>query len=75
MGNNYYYWLGVSNGDFKYKSNGKPVLIEPIPWASDEPSKSDSETQCVLGNSRNKKWYTNELCSWTVGYTICETSL
>jgi hypothetical protein len=30
----YWYWIGVSNVDFTYQSNGNAVSFSPIPWAS-----------------------------------------
>jgi len=71
-----WYWIGVSNDDIKYISNGKSVSISipSIPWKSGEPSKSRSQTQCVIARSGNLKWSTEWPCSKTSGYTICETS-
>ena len=73
MNEHYYYWIGIGIRDtFKYKSNGEPVTINPIPWKGGEPS---TETNCVLGYSRTLKWSADEPCSWENGYTICEYTL
>ena len=51
-----WYWIGVSNTPLKkYKSNNKPVSISTIPWASGEPFKTASETQCINAVSESAK--------------------
>ena len=69
---NAWFWLGVINGDFEYRSNSKPVSIKPIPWGSDKPILPGSDTQCIGAVSETKKWIT-PLCRDYL-YTICQTS-
>ena len=72
MGHSRWFWIGVTNGDFRYRSNGKPLSIEPIPFGSDQPSLPSSDTQCIGAVSGTMKWFTT-YC-WKHLYTICETS-
>ena len=74
IGSSFWFWIGVTNKPLKYKSNNKPVSISTIPWESDQPSKTASETQCLNARSDTLKRHANRLCSTTNGYTICETS-
>ena len=67
----YWYWIGVSNVDLTYQSNGSPVSFSPIPWASGYPTSGGIE--CVSGNSANNEWL-SRACDTTYGYTICEIS-
>ena len=69
-----WYWIGVSNQPLKYKSNNKTVSISTIPWQSGQPSKTASETQCLLANTGSLEWSAGYKCSTTGGYLICETS-
>ena len=73
MGHSRWFWIGVTNGDFRYRSNGKPVSIEPIPFGSDQPILTGSDTQCVGAVSGTLKWIT-PLCNNPIVYTICETN-
>ena len=72
MGHSRWFWIGVTNGDFRYRSNGKPLSIGPIPFGSDQPSLPSSDTQCIGAVSGTMKWFTS-FC-WKHLYTICETS-
>ena len=68
----YWFWLGVS-GELKYKSNGLPVTIDPIPWESGYPyTESSYSGNCI--NIYNGKWRNNYECSKSNGYAICEKS-
>ena len=71
MGHSRWFWIGVTNGDFKYRSNGKPVSIEPIPFGSDQPILTGDDTQCLGAVSGNQKWITHE-CWKPLMYTICQ---
>ena len=70
---NGYYWIGVSNGELKYKSDGKAVSIATIPWGPGEPYLSSSQTQCLLADSTDFKWHAIRKCSERLGYIICES--
>jgi len=74
MAGSYSYWLGVSNVDFKYMSNGKPSSISPMPWSSGAPGSSRSGAYCSGAISGPKLWFTIA-CSSSTMYTICEASL
>jgi len=65
------FWVGASNGDYKYSSNGLPVSFS-IPWYDGQPSLSRSQTQCLNVGSRDLKWYADTSCSDKYS-TICET--
>ena len=68
----YWFWLGVSE-ELKYKSNGLPVTIDPIPWTSGYPYTGSSYSgNCI--NIYNGKWRNNLACSTSSGYAICEKS-
>ena len=71
----WYFWIGVSVEDLTYKSNGKPVSINPIPWGSDEPSKT-SNLYCIRANYFTLMWYSDKHCLNDLNtFTICETNL
>ena len=70
-----WFWIGVSNGELKYKSDGKAVSIATIPWGPGEPYLSSSQTQCLLANSVNLKWQATHSCSANGGDIICESRL
>merc|ERR1712066_127230 len=67
-----WFWIGVSNRDYKYKSNGKPLTIDPIPWDDGEPS--NRFTRCVNAFPGNKLWSADFPCSTFTGNAICETT-
>ena len=71
LGISHIFWIGVTNGDFKYKSNGLPVSINRIPWHIGQPSKSSRYTQCVNVSSSHLKWYADLPCSEKY-HVICE---
>ena len=70
----WYFWIGVSVEDLTYKSNGKPVSINPIPWESGQRSKS-SNSLCMVAASDTMKWHSNFYCNVYQVSTICETNL
>ena len=67
------YWIGVKSGNNKYKSNGKPVLFDA--WTSGFPYHPNDPKYCTRAYSGTWKWHDYRSCSYTDGYTICETSL
>ena len=67
-GYNINFWIGVNNGDLTYLSNGNPVSLASIPWASGNPN---SEHDCVYGSSGLKLWYSLN-CDFSYMSTICE---
>ena len=69
-----WYWIGVTVDNLTYKSNGEPVSVNPIPWASDEPSQTNS-TYCMRADSYDQKWYADMSCSVDYGYPLCEADL
>ena len=71
--NKCWFWIGVRNGSLKYRSNGKAVFIETIPWQRGQPSMSSSQTHCVNVQAGTMKWRANRQCNANL-YTICETS-
>ena len=68
-----YFWIGVSNMDYRYLSNNKSVSIESIPWHKGQPIESD-KSYCLLAGSASMKWFPESLCSWTYGWVIGEKS-
>ena len=55
-----------------YKSNDKPVSINPIPFDYDQEILTGRDTQCIGAVSGTQKWIT-PFCYKHL-YTICETS-
>ena len=54
---NYGFWIGVNVRDLTYKSNGKPVSINSIPWASrHSEEKRNSNSYCMFVYANVKRW-------------------